>query len=335
MLASFSARPAVHVPEGPIERASATGCNWRWKVSPTTSPSTRSGPTPLAWTWGPLRLPSCPVRGLHAWSCSAPSWLPMPRPFDGSSARWSDSDVPTTRTTTMRAGASSKAGKHRLKWKHSKRYLATRRRKATRERRLAAHRKSLHGRLVHEIVAIGNTVITEKISYRAWQKQFGKSVGLRAPGMFIALLKRTVARTGGTLAEVPTRTTKLSQFCHGCGQLVPKPLWQRWHQCPCGGPIQRDLYSAFLAAYLDPPDFLPSCAQRVRRRLGRSGARPAGSIRASRSTCKCGAAPASLLRYPRVGARLPKVLVEPHKSLFPSCEGKLETWKQGEEPPGL
>src|SRR5215469_4581240 len=33
---------------------------------------------------------------------------------------------------------------------------------------------------------------------------------------------------------------------------VKKPLWQRWHACPCGiGPIQRDLYSAFLAAYLD------------------------------------------------------------------------------------
>ena len=73
---------------------------------------------------------------------------------------------------------------------------------------------------------------------------------------------RTVASTGGTLVEVPTHTTKLSQFCHGCGQFVPKPLWQRWHQCPCGvGPIQRDLYSAFLAAYLDPVNLLPSCAR--------------------------------------------------------------------------
>ena len=44
-------------------------------------------------------------------------------------------------------------------------------------------------------------------------------------------------------------------------QFVPKPLWQRWHECPCGVSAQRDLYSAFLAAYLDPPDFLPSCAQ--------------------------------------------------------------------------
>jgi hypothetical protein len=58
-------------------------------------------------------------------------------------------------------GRIKKPGRGRLSWKNSKRYLATRRRKATRERRLAAHRKSLHGRLVHEIVAVGNTILTE------------------------------------------------------------------------------------------------------------------------------------------------------------------------------
>jgi hypothetical protein len=56
--------------------------------------------------------------------------------------------------------------------------------------------------------------------------------------------------------EISTHSTKLSQFCHGCGLFVKKPLWQRWHECPCGiGPIQRDLYSAFLAAYLDVSRF--------------------------------------------------------------------------------
>jgi hypothetical protein len=59
-------------------------------------------------------------------------------------------------------GRIKKRGKQRLRWKHSIRYLSTRRRKATRERRLAAHRKSLHGRLVHEIVAVGNTIIDSK-----------------------------------------------------------------------------------------------------------------------------------------------------------------------------
>ncbi|SRR5579871_2194377 len=93
-------------------------------------------------------------------------------------------------------GRVKKRGTGRLSWKHSKRYLATRRRKATRERKLATHCRSLHGRLVHEIVAVGNTIITEKLSYRARPQRFGKSVGLRAPGMFIESLRRTGASHG-------------------------------------------------------------------------------------------------------------------------------------------
>src|SRR5439155_17659988 len=115
-------------------------------------------------------------------------------------------------------GRIKKAGKKKRHWKRSRSYEKTRQRRASKERKLAAHRKSLHGRKVHEIVAVGNTVIIEKISYQAWQKQYGRSVGLRAPGMFVALLRRTVASTGGTLLEVSTRKTKLSQYCHGCGK---------------------------------------------------------------------------------------------------------------------
>ncbi|HLZ81583.1 MAG TPA: transposase, partial [Ktedonobacteraceae bacterium] len=108
-------------------------------------------------------------------------------------------------------GRIKKQGKQRLTWKHSKGYLATRRRLATKERKLAAHRKSLHGRLVHQIIRRGNTIRTEKLSYRAWQKQYGKSVGRNAPGMFLEHLRRTVASTGGILSEFPTRSTRLSQ----------------------------------------------------------------------------------------------------------------------------
>lgn len=68
-------------------------------------------------------------------------------------------------------------GKKPLTWKQSKGYQKIRRCKAEKERKLAAHRKSLHGRNVHEIVAVGNTVILEKISYKGWQKQYGRSVG--------------------------------------------------------------------------------------------------------------------------------------------------------------
>ncbi|HEX4207047.1 MAG TPA: transposase [Ktedonobacteraceae bacterium] len=166
-------------------------------------------------------------------------------------------------------GRIKKASKKQpLHWKKSRGEARTRQRLATKERQRAAHRKSLHGRLVHEITAVGNTIILEKMSYKAWQKHFGRSVNERAPGMFVAHLRRTVARTGGTLVEVSTRTTKLSQFCHGCGAHVKKPLSERMHACSCGiGPIQRDLYSAFLAAYLDVSDpdhpLPPSCARYV------------------------------------------------------------------------
>jgi hypothetical protein len=93
-------------------------------------------------------------------------------------------------------GRAKKRGKGAPRWKQSRGYQATQRRKAARERKLAAHRKSLHGRLVHQIVAVGHTIITEKISYKGWQKRYGRSVGLRAPGMLIDHLRRTWASHG-------------------------------------------------------------------------------------------------------------------------------------------
>jgi hypothetical protein len=220
-------------------------------------------------------------------------------------------------------GRAKKHGKHRLTWKNSKGYLATRRRLAHQERKLAAHRKSLHGRLVHEIIRVGNDIRIEKVSYKGWQKQFGKSVGLRAPGMLIDHLRRTVANTGGILHEFPTRTTKLSQYCHGCQTYVKKPLAQRFHDCTCGvGPVQRDLYSAFLAAYLDSPDYLPSSARyhvywegadlRLRAALERLLQRAKEGQVLPRSVGITGA-----------GARLPQSLVSFHQGLV-SLVGRVE-----------
>jgi hypothetical protein len=86
---------------------------------------------------------------------------------------------------------------------------------------------------------MGNQVRIEKISFKGWQKLYGKRVGLRAPGMLVEHLRRTVAKTGGTLIEVPTYQTKLSQYCHGCQTYTKKPMSERWHECACGiGPVQ-------------------------------------------------------------------------------------------------
>ena len=98
---------------------------------------------------------------------------------------------------------------------------------------------------------MGNRFQLEKISYRAWQKQFGRSVGRSAPGMFVALLSRLAARAGGQVIELNTRAAKLSQRCQ-CGVVAKKSLRQRWHVCDCGVSAQRDLYSAYLARFVNP-----------------------------------------------------------------------------------
>jgi hypothetical protein len=161
-------------------------------------------------------------------------------------------------------------------------------------------------------------------------------VGRCAPGMLIDHLRRTVASTGGTLHEVPTRTTKLSQYCHGCGAFVPKPLWQRWHQCACGiGPVQRDLYSAFLAAFLDPADPLPSCAQYVVPWEG-AEARLRAAHERVKERAKEGQVMPRSMGIPRAGARLPESRSEPtQEPAFSLRRGRLEAWKGRENPRGL
>ena len=131
-------------------------------------------------------------------------------------------------------------------WHSSTRYKKTRRKLAELQRKLAAHRKTLHGNLSNRILKQGKRIKTEKLSYRAFQKNYGKSVKNRAPGMFIEIIRRKAENAGGSVDEFSTKTTKLSQYCHKCGKYTKKPLSQRVHTC-CNLNIQRDVYSAFLA----------------------------------------------------------------------------------------
>jgi len=131
-------------------------------------------------------------------------------------------------------------------WHSSTRYKKTKRKLAELQRKLAAHRKTLHGNLANRILRQGKNIKTEKLSYRAFQKNYGRSVRDRAPGMFVAILTRKAENAGGSVVEFSTRTTKLSQYCHKCKKYTKKPLSQRVHAC-CNLNIQRDIYSAFLA----------------------------------------------------------------------------------------
>ena len=145
-----------------------------------------------------------------------------------------------------------------------------------------------------------------------------------------------VASAGGTLVEVPTRTTALSQWCHGCGKRVKKPLSQRWHQCTCGvGPVQRDLYSAFLAAYLDRADPIPSCARYQGYWEGAEARLMTAHERLTQRAKEGQTVPRSF-GLARARARLPKSSGGPPLEPALLLEGEeLEAWVEPLEPPLL
>lgn len=139
--------------------------------------------------------------------------------------------------------------KGKKKWLNSKQYIKTRSQHRELERKIKEIRKQLHGRDSNHVLQLASSIKTEKLSYKAFQKMFGKSIGRKAPSTFLKMIKRKVESQGGRFREFPTKTTKLSQTCH-CGAIKKKRLKDRWHSCECGVRAPRDLYSAFLARYV-------------------------------------------------------------------------------------
>ncbi|PSR23944.1 MAG: transposase [Sulfobacillus acidophilus] len=117
-------------------------------------------------------------------------------------------------------------------------------------RREAAHRNTLHGQLANQVIAMGVQVKTEKLSYKALQKRYGRSISVRAPKLFLSILTRKAERAGGKVEEFSTYRTALSQVCL-CGQKHKKKLSERVHVCDCGVVMQRDLFSAYLAKHVE------------------------------------------------------------------------------------
>jgi putative transposase len=150
--------------------------------------------------------------------------------------------------------------KGRKRWKVSKCQRKVQARRREFHRKLAATRKCSHGRLAHRVLALGDTFQLEHLSYRAWQRTYGKSVQCCAPGMFVQRLSRLAESAGGTIVPINAWRARLSQTCH-CGRIKKKTRSERWHACPCGASAQRDLFSAWLARFVDPDTSLLSVGQ--------------------------------------------------------------------------
>src|SRR5258706_14570931 len=140
--------------------------------------------------------------------------------------------------------------KGKKRWHVSKRQRQVQARRREVYRKLAATRKRSHGQLAHRLLIVGNTFQLEHLSYRAWQRSYGKSVQLCAPGMFVERLSRLAVSAGGTIVPINPWRARLSQTCH-CGRIKKKARSERWHACACGASAQRDLFSAWLARFVD------------------------------------------------------------------------------------
>jgi hypothetical protein len=116
------------------------------------------------------------------------------------------------------------------------------------ERRMAAERRRAHGELVNRILGQGAVVKVERLSYRAFQRSFGRSTRIRGAGSFMRILRR---RLGDSLVEFEPWRTCLSQVDHVSGARVKKPLSQRYHEFADGTRVGRDLYSAYLARFVE------------------------------------------------------------------------------------
>ena len=137
----------------------------------------------------------------------------------------------------------------------SKAYRATRRALRDERRRERESRVITTNRTASAVLQrCGTNIVTEDVTVKAWQRTWGRSISYFAPSEMISALERETRFAGGSFTKVPCRLG-LTQTCH-CGAVKKKSLAERWHRCQiCGSgfksaPVDRDLHSAFLAAFV-------------------------------------------------------------------------------------
>ena len=140
-------------------------------------------------------------------------------------------------------------------WNNSKIYYQTAAKKRELERRKTAYAKSQNRKIVNEILRHGKYIKTENVSVKGWQKRYGKAIAAKSPGFVQSELKRKVESTNGSFQKFSTRKTALSQT-HLDGTRIKKPLSQRVHRDTSGFDMHRDLFSAYLARFVNDDECL-------------------------------------------------------------------------------
>ena len=157
--------------------------------------------------------------------------------------------------------------KGKRQWNKSKAYLKTAAKKRELERKKTAYANDQNRKIVNEILRHGKHIKTENVSVKGWQKRYGKAIGAKSPGFVQSELCRKAESAGGSFQKFSTRKTALSQT-HLDGTRIKKSLSQRVHYDVTGiVPHHRDLWSSFLARYVNQDELSLHDAQLEYQRL--------------------------------------------------------------------
>ncbi len=143
---------------------------------------------------------------------------------------------------------------------HSQKLLTTRQRKLELKKRgsnrrkkakilvIKAHekvtnqRKDFHYKVANELLKNNDVICIEKLKSWNTYRSLNRSMRDVAWFQFFSILRAKAEEAGREIIEVPAKNT--SQLCSACGQLVPKELKDRIHNCSCGLVIDRDINAA-------------------------------------------------------------------------------------------
>ena len=144
-------------------------------------------------------------------------------------------------------GTVKKGAKH---WERSKAQEATQEKIQTLHAHTAEKRANAHGRDINHLLSKAVHFRHDNVSVKSLQKNYGRSVQARAPGLFMSELQRKAERADGASEKIAVRQLKTSQYDHSTESYAKKKLSERWHIFGDGrGKVQRDVYSAFLALH--------------------------------------------------------------------------------------
>jgi putative transposase len=106
-------------------------------------------------------------------------------------------------------------------------------------------RKDIAHKVANKLINNYDVIAHEKLQIinMVKNKHLSKSISDAGWGIFFGILSYKAESAGREIIEVDPRNT--SQICNGCGNIVPKKLSDRWHNCPvCGYSTHRDVNAA-------------------------------------------------------------------------------------------